>query len=361
MARRSVLPALLVLPALAPGSLQGQLRTDAAASVEPAELQELDRTRRTRSAASSNVGYVDNAIVATQLQLRYENAGGVTHPDRAEFIYAKCGCYRELAEALGSGAGDPDAPGPAWEIMDMDDPLTTPMIATDLGYQDFVLDGEYAFNDRISVFGEVPFRSLDVDYGMNAWSGSGIGDLQAGLKYAAFSDADRVLTLQLKSYLPTGDAEDGLGTDHFSLEPGLLFHEGSGERWTLESELRLWIPFGGSTGRGTPFGESEDYASSIVRYGAGIGYELTPEARLRFTPVLELAGWHVNGGIVTSSPDGTALEAVAEDGSADIVNLKAGARFGVRDTDSIYIGYGTALTDDVWYDDVIRAEYRLAW
>ncbi len=40
------------------------------------------------------------------------------------------------------------------------------------------------------------------------------------------------------------------------------------------------------------------------------------------------------------------------------MNVKIGARFGVRDNDAIFIGYGRALTDKVWYDNILRVEYR---
>ena len=112
-------------------------------------LQRQQGRRRRRSASSSNVGYVDNAIVGTQLQLRYDYAQGANRPDRAEFIYGKCGCYREVAMALPPN-GDPNAPGPAASLVGKD-PFTTPFIETNLDYHDIVLDGEYAFHDRICI------------------------------------------------------------------------------------------------------------------------------------------------------------------------------------------------------------------
>ena len=43
--------------------------------------------------ASSNVGYIDDAIVQTRLRLRFDAAYDNNRPDRAEFFYAKCGCF----------------------------------------------------------------------------------------------------------------------------------------------------------------------------------------------------------------------------------------------------------------------------
>ena len=48
----------------------------------------------------------------------------------------------------------------------------------------------------------------------------------------------------------------------------------------------------------------------------------------------------------------------ADAGGTNIVNLKIGARTAVSPQSSFYVGYGKALTDAVWYDDIVRVEYR---
>ena len=43
------------------------------------------------------VGYIDNAIVvSSEVRIRFDAAFNDQFPDRAEFIYGKCGCYRIL-------------------------------------------------------------------------------------------------------------------------------------------------------------------------------------------------------------------------------------------------------------------------
>ena len=49
---------------------------------------------------------------------------------------------------------------------------------------------------------------------------------------------------------------------------------------------------------------------------------------------------------------------VEEADGTTIVNLKLGARIDRGRSDSVCVGYGVALTDDVWYDDILRVEYR---
>jgi len=331
--RPTDVPRLTLLAALAcaltwPSAAQGQA----------------EGTRRPRSVARSNVGYVDSAIIGTQLQLRYDYARGADAPDRAEFIYAKCGCYGG------------DAKGPVGNLPSGADPLTTPLIEYDLDYQEIVLDGEWAFSNRFSAFAEIPFR---ITRGEVISGAEGIGDIAGGVKLALLADPERYLTLQLRAYLPTGNGVDGLGTEHASLEPGILFHEGSGNRLKAEAEVRLWIPVDGASNENTGITSTENYYGNVLRYGIGLGYDMSPNAQVRFTPVVELVGWRLLGGIGIKAWDGTPANAtVTEADGTNIANLKVGARLGVREGDAIYVGYGTALTEEHWYDNIFRVEYR---
>ena len=75
---------------------------------------------------------------------------------------------------------------------------------------------------------------------------------------------------------------------------------------------------------------------------------------MRITPVVELVGWSVLSG-KQSLPPFPLFENARGD---TIVNLKAGVRFNVADNTNFYVGYGRALTGDVWYRDVFRVELR---
>src|SRR5262249_17017230 len=61
--------------------------------------------------ALDGTGYIAAATPRTQTRVRFDAAYDDNRPDRAEFFYAKCGCFRQLALAGGPG-GDPRAPGP---------------------------------------------------------------------------------------------------------------------------------------------------------------------------------------------------------------------------------------------------------
>ena len=44
-----------------------------------------------------------------------------------------------------------------------------------------------------------------------------------------------------------------------------------------------------------------------------------------------------------------------------ILNLKSGIRITNAVGSSIGVSYGTALTNDVWYNDIVRFEFRLSF
>lgn len=331
------------------GGTQAQPDEDAPVeTTRPTQYQEMPM-----SVTDSDTGYIDNAIVGTRFRLVYDVGREIDKPDRAEFFYAKCGCFRPGA--------DPNAPGPVGSPVDLDgdgtitddEVLGSPLIENSLDYDELRLDIEYAFGPRWSAFVEIPYRQLD---GAAIPSISGFSDLRAGFKYSFLTRADQVLTFQLRTYFPTGDAGDGLGTDHTSLEPSLLYFKRLNPRSTLNGEFRLWVPIDGSSGAGT--GRSGDFAGSVVRYGIGYSYDFGDAPGTQFTPIIELVGWTVLDGLASFSPDRTPNNLVISDANDTIVNLKIGARLKLDPNNSIYFGYGKALTDEVWYDDIFRIEYR---
>jgi hypothetical protein len=257
-------------------------------------------------------GYLDSAIVWSQVRLRFDAAYGNDVPDRAEFFYSKCSCF--------SGRGLPE---------------------TNVDYQDISLYMENAFSDVFSVFAEVPVRFLNPEANVNT---AGLSDITAGMKYALIASPTQYFTFQFRTYIPTGDSDSRLGTGHVSLEPGLLYFQRAG-RTRLEGEVRQWVSVGGS-----------DFAGNVIRYGAGLGYDVFRNSRTntRFTPIMEWVGWTVfDGGKLDLAQQG----AIGDASGDTIFNMKLGARY-VAGYNSIYGGWGKALSGDVWYEDILRLEYR---
>jgi hypothetical protein len=299
---------------------------------------------------ASMVGYIDNAIVGSEVRIRFDAAFNDAFPDRAEFVYAKCGCYRSTGADRNAGPG----PGPG--------------IPKNVNYQILSFMGEYAVNRRFSAFVEIPFRWIQpqgvapksLTYPNPAFpNGAGISDVQAGLKFAMLASSRHYLTAQLLSYFPSGDSRSGLGTNHFSVEPALLYYQRLSERFEIEGELGGWLPIGGSSGQVT--GSSQGFAGNLFFYGIGPSYTLINGERLRLAPVIELVGWNVTGGQQTGAPGkGHCCTAFSASG-INVVNLKIGARMEFGGHSSLYVGYGKALTSADWYDQIVRVEYRYAF
>jgi hypothetical protein len=294
----------------------------------------LPRPRR----LGSMVGYIEDAIIESKIRVRFDAALENFVPDRAEFFYAKCGCYADLPP--GNPAFDPEAPGPR------------PGAASEVKFQQLYVSGEYAFSPRLSGFGQFPVRWLQPQAFIPGTGGafpnqSGVGDIRAGVKAGVVANDRQSVTGQLQLFLPTGDASRGLGTDHASVEPMLIYYQGVNEVVALESQFGVWIPFGGA--EPVPTQADGTFAGDVLTYGVGSSFSVYTSDEIRFAPVVELVGWRVLNGYQTAD--------VSDASGINIVNLKLGART-VFSQGSVYFGYGLALTDQSWYDDVLRFEYR---
>ena len=95
-------------------------------------------------------------------------------------------------------------------------------------------------------------------------------------------------------------------------------------------------------------------AGNVVRYGVGLNYTAYKNCNWRIVPVAELVGWTVLSGKEMDFFGGEKNAA-----GDTLVNGKLGVRLWSSDTSSFYVGYGRALTGDVWYKDILRVEYRL--
>ena len=306
----------------------------------------------------SNVGYIDNAIVGSEVVMRIETEFQNLTPDLSEFLYPKCNCSGIPGQGPGTGP---------------------PGLAKNLNAQMLHLYGEYALNRRFSVFTEVPVRwiqplevTLPSPNSKRFVNQLGLGDVMAGFKFALVASPQRYVTFEVQTFFPSGNASKGLGTNHYSVQPSVLYYQKLTDRLTLESEIGELHPIGGTPG----------FAGDILDYGVGPSYTLFRTKRLEFTPLVEFIGWHIFSGMVTDAPRPRPgpppplnLSACNEQPPAadpqvitnpcsavsNILNLKGGARITIGSHNSIYAGYGRALTGLYWYLRVFRLEYRYSF
>jgi hypothetical protein len=310
----------------------------------------------------SVVGYVDSAIISSQVRIRFDDAFHDSAPDRAEFFYAQCSCSGS-ASALG-----PNFPG----------------ASNNINFQQVYIQAEYAPVSRFSIFAEVPFRWIEPQptgfltnsFDPNATppevpstqTNSGISDVRAGIKLSLAASSGHSLTFQLKSYFPSGNASLGLGTAHYSVEPSLLYYQQLSQRWAIESQLGDWIPIGGSMGELAGTQTFTNFAGNVFFYGIGPSYQLINGEQFKLAPVVELFGWYVASGQQTINPFPSLTCGTPGDtgctydaGGTNIVNLKVGLRASFGNHNSVYAGFGQAVTHAVWYEHIVRLEYRYAF
>jgi len=266
------------------------------------------------SVGDSGVGYVDTAVISNQLRFRFDAVYEADQVNRAEFLWA----WRPIT-----------GPGP-------------PLDESSTDYQRMSAYLEYALHSNLSVFVDAGAMFSNPDVNDNS---GGLGDIETGFKLSLYEDCDTLVTFQMKVYVPSGDAGRALGTGHVSLEPGVLFLQKFG-RFTLEGELRDWIPIGGTPGR----------QGNIIRYGLGTSTDLGCIGLGCVRPVVEFAGWTVlDGQTRFLGPSGLVVE---DADGVTIVNVKVGSRFILDEDRDIYIGYGRSLTGDRWYNDILRVDLR---
>ena len=299
------------------------------------------------SIPGSMVGYIDNAIVGSQILIRFDAGFHNNAPDRAEFFYAQCSCIT--------------GPGP------------NPVVE-DLNFQQLYMHGEYAPAKRFSFFTEVPVRWIQPLLQIPAPQTSalpneaGLSDVAAGFKLAAVASSNRYLTFQLQAHFPSGNASRGLGTNHFTVEPALLYYQRLSDRAAVEAQVGDSHPVGGSScpqpcdSTNAMSAQPNSFAGDVLFYGVGPSYVLYRNENVRIAPAVELVGWRVLGGFETVQPNAKIdlQEARSTDGT-NIVNLKAGARTMVGAHSSFYVGYGHQLAHAVWYKEIVRAEYRYSF
>jgi hypothetical protein len=320
---------------------------------------------QTAGGQSGSSGYIDDAVPTTMLRLRVDSAFDNNRPDRAEFFYSQyqqqligapggvlyvntppSGHVAVPGDGKGKGkSGDLTFSQPG-DLIGNPNARGLPRPETRVDFQDLTAYGEWAIDPRFSVFVEAPWEFLQAQQNGDF---SGYADMNAGFKWAFIYNPDLVVSFQLRTFIPTGDSTQGLGTNHVSLEPALLLNEKLTDRLTMYAELRDWIPIGGT-----------DFQGNVVRYGLGFGYLAYQNDMWSITPVVEGVGWTVLSGKETV-PITPTLFQIQDAAGASIFNLKVGARVRFGEHSDIYVGYGRALTGDVWYKDIVRVEYRLSF
>ena len=274
------------------------------------------------------VGYIDDAVVGSQVRVRLDSVFGDSQFDMAEFLFAESG------HNGGTAAG----PGPG--------------LPSDMTFQQLYMRGEYAPKRTLSFLVDVPVRFIQPQgfaAGPPFGDQGGVSDVSVGMKWAALARTREYVTFQLVVTLPTGDAGKGLGTNHYAVAPKLLYFQKLTNRLTVESEFGDSHPIGGDT---------PGFAGDVMQYGVGPSFVVYKSDKVQFAPVVELVIWRIFGGHWTHV-DPQSGPFIDDANGNNIRNLKFGARTSIGKNTSFYVGYGHKLTsENFWYSQILRVEYR---
>ena len=111
------------------------------------------------------------------------------------------------------------------------------------------------------------------------------------------SDASSQITLQVMAFMPTGESEKGLGTNHWSIDPSILYSTDLGDHATIEAEFGSVLPTDGSAG--VPTSSPDKFAGKVIHYGVGPSFDVYSNDHARVAAVVELVGWHIVDGFST--------------------------------------------------------------
>ena len=261
---------------------------------------------------------MDSAQPVSVIRLRFDSAYDLEKPDRAEYFWGQ------------TMKGN----GPALNERSVD-------------YQDFNYYMETALADgALAMFSEVPIRVLEPSVNDNT---TGLADIIVGVKTVLIDHDECQVSTIFKTYIPSGLARRGLGTGHTSLEPGVLGRLQLDEQTWLHGELKFWFPIAGDP----------VFSGPVLRYGAGLSHvwcEWNTDSKSRYKaviPTLEFVGWAVVDGKETE-PNG---KLHAPDPGL-ILNIQPGVRILCGQNKDIGFSSAFAVTNDHWYDELFRFEFR---
>jgi hypothetical protein len=193
-----------------------------------------------------------------------------------------------------------------------------------------------------------------------ALNASGFGDMNFGTKAVLIDCELLLLTLQFKTYVPTGDFSKGLGNGHVSLEPALLWSLKLTPEMYLQGEFAYWIPIGGDA----------LYQGDIYHSHISLNRTLwSPCTGIKVVGTLEGSHWVILGGNYTDpnllvpdprpgAPAGQLTSVAASASNEQIFSAGPGIRLFVCDKIDFGVGTQFALTSDHWEEELIRCEFR---
>jgi hypothetical protein len=264
--------------------------------------------------AEANAAFFqDSPRPVTQTRLRWDAGFDYRNPDAAEYFWARIG-----------------QKGPK---------VNTPS----LRYQDLTLYQEVAAKGA-SFFTEIPYYNVHPDFGP---SSSGLGDINLGVKTVLLDRELLLVTMQFRTFVPSGNFTAGVGTGHASLEPSLLMALKLGPVTYLQTQLAEYIPLGATPGFGsTVFHYHFSLNHCLCRFGDCVSV----------LGVAELNGYNYQGAF-TDFPSGAV---VGLDG-ANYLNAGPGVRVQICDRFDVGFAADFGFGNHHGPGQIYRSEMRVRY
>lgn len=274
---------------------------------------------------AANAGlFIDHARPRSQTRLRMEYGVDLMLPDRSEFFWP----------------GPPLGPNPALSP----NPPNPPQGVSSVNYGIISMYTEAAVaNGKASVFFNTPYRSVEPDLTPRH---ANIGDLDTGIRSLLFDAELFQIGFQMRTYIPTGSGMNGLGTEHVTIEPSVLYALKMTCDCYVEGQLAQWIPFG------------TDYAGGVFMVNHSVNQVLW-----RLNPDVQLVGcgemniWRFQDGLYTNPS--TTLPVNSTGGI--YASLGPSARLSFCRWLDFAMGMTFAVTNPHWAAQLYRAELRLMY
>ncbi len=255
---------------------------------------------------------LDTAVTSPYAGLRIRSNRGLTSPDRLEYIWSR------------NGKG----PGPESRV----DWIDT-MFRTELG------------NEKAALISEIGMRALNPEINPNT---VGFADMLVGAKAMIYNGKCTKISSIFLTHINTGPADRGLGTGHFSLEPGLLMRHQWSDKTYLHGEVKYRIPIAATA----------NFAGDVLTSGWGISTIWKDSDQLAIIPTFELqthsflfGGRTDINGIVQRIDSVTALELFP--------GLRCAFARSAMGTWELGTAAGLTVADRDWIDN--RMIFELRW
>jgi hypothetical protein len=257
---------------------------------------------------------INNCVV------RADAAADWEYPDRLEYFWSK-------------------TPGPKGPQVGF--PLGEP----EIDYQDVQFYIERG-GDRFSVGTLLPIRAVDPEDRFNT---TGFADMTVTPKIVLLDGKDWQISHVFKTHIPTGSFRRGTGNGHVSLEPGVAWRYKWSDVTYFHGDLTYWFPIAGDL----------EWAGQFLNYGIGISHVLYDSDCYAIMPTFEVNVWTLLDGRETL-PRSLAFNEID---TYSVINLHPGLRIvcdtsgdcGVRE---FGISSGVAVTQEHWYEEILRLELR---